>query len=103
MTPENGAAHSDAPITDATVRAIAANTLPWLRRSRSLVLDTDCEVGWSATLVSATGAAISIASPGAAQVTERTALIGAIAGAIVALAPNVRERLRNGRDRGGVP
>ena len=94
---------SSGALAAAPVWALAALTLPWLRRSRSLVLDTVCVVVWSATLVSATGAAISIASPGAAQVTERTALIGAIAGAIVALAPNVRERLRNGRDRGGVP
>ena len=66
-------------------------------------LDTCLVVVWSATLVSATGAAISIAHAGTTQPTERTALIGAIAGAMIALAPSVRERLRTGRDPAGVP
>jgi hypothetical protein len=94
---------SSGALVAAPVWALAALTLPWLLRSRSLVVDTVCVIVWSATLVSATGAAISIAHPGAAQVTEGTALIGAIAGAIIALAPSVRERLRMGRDQTGVP
>ncbi len=94
---------SSGALAAAPVWALAAVTLPWLLRSRSLAVDTAGVVVWSATLVSATGAAISIVHPGAAQVAERTALIGAIAGAIIALAPSVRERLRRGRDRAGVP
>ena len=94
---------SSGALAAAPVWALAAITLPWLLRSRSLVVDTVCVVVWSATLVSATGAAISIAHARAAQVTEGTALIGAIAGAIIALAPSVRERLRTGRDHAGVP
>ncbi len=94
---------SSGALAAAPVWALAALTLPWLLRSRSLVVDTVCVIVWSATLVSATGAAISIAHPGAAKVTEGTALIGAIAGAIIALAPSVRERLRMGRDQAGVP
>ena len=77
-------------------------TLPWLVRNRSLTLDTVVVVVWSATLVSATGAAISIVHAGTTQPTERTALIGAFAGALIALAPSLRERLRTGRDPAGV-
>jgi eukaryotic-like serine/threonine-protein kinase len=86
----------------APVWAIAAVTLPWLVRNRSLTLDTVFVVVWSATLVSATGAAISIVHAGTTQPTERTALIGAFAGALIALAPSLRERLRTGRDPAGV-
>jgi hypothetical protein len=86
----------------APVWAVAAAILPWLVRSRSLTLDTVLVVVWSATLVSATGAAISMAHAGTAQPAERIALIGAFAGALIALAPSVRERLRTGRDRAGV-
>ncbi len=86
----------------APVWAVAAVTLPWLVRDRSLTLDTVFVVVWSATLVSATGAAISIAHAGTTQPTERTALIGTFAGALIALAPSLRERLRTGRDPAGV-
>ncbi len=86
----------------APVWALAAVTLPWLVRNRSLTLDTVFVVVWSATLVSATGAAISIVHAGTAQPTEQTALVGALAGALIALAPSLRERLRTGRDRAGV-
>jgi eukaryotic-like serine/threonine-protein kinase len=86
----------------APVWALAAVTLPWLVRNRSLTLGTVFVVVWSATLVSATGAAISIVHAGTTQPAERTALIGAFAGALIALAPSLRERLRTSRDSAGV-
>jgi len=93
---------SSGALAAAPVWAVAAVTLPWLVRNRSLTLDTVFVVVWSATLVFATGAAISIVHAGTAQPTERTALIGAFAGALIALAPSLRERLRTGRDPAGV-
>ena len=85
----------------APVWAVAAVTLPWLVRNRSLTLDTVFVVVWSATLVSATGAAISIVHAGTTQPTERTALDRCVRGcadrACSKLARTVAHRPRSRR------
>jgi hypothetical protein len=83
----------------AVVWALAALTLPWVRRGRSLQVDIVVVTVWAATLVSATGTVLAIAHPGEALLTTQTAVIGGIAAAGVALAPSIFQATRADRAR----
>jgi hypothetical protein len=71
----------------APVWAGAAVVLPILVRSRSLALDFVMASTWAAFVVFASQAAISLADAGAALVGGLTAVIGAVASVVIALAP----------------
>jgi hypothetical protein len=75
-------------LAGAPVWAAAALVLPWLVRGRSLLLDLVAAGFWSAALVSATQVAVSSAAwPGHAAGQASSATVGAVAAAVVALAP----------------
>ncbi len=74
-------------LTAAPVWALAAVVLPWLVRGRSLRIDLVLVVAWSATVVSATSTVIALDRPANVQLAQGTAVLGAIAGALIALAP----------------
>jgi hypothetical protein len=85
----------------ALVWALAAGVLPWLARGRSLAVDGAIVAAWSASLVSAT--AVAVALGGA----ERTAaggpaVLGAVVGGAVALAPAMLAARRRTRHEGGI-
>ncbi len=84
-------------LVGAPVWAIASITLPWLTRGRSLALTIVLVTAWSATVVSATTTAIALVHPGETLLPTGTAVAGAIAGALIALAPAL---LRAARERG---
>ncbi len=76
-------------LAPALVWALAALTLPWLVRGRSLVLDVVRVVVWAAATVSGTGAAITAvhhAGPPGDWVSAPRVLLGAAACAVIALA-----------------
>jgi len=75
-------------LVPAAVWALAAVVLPWLVLGRSPVLDFARVVVWSAVLASATLVAIAAAHGSGAIPAAPTAVLGAIAGAVVALAPS---------------
>jgi serine/threonine protein kinase len=83
----------------AVVWAVAALTLPWVRRGRSLQMDIVMVTVWAATLVSATGTVLAMAHPGETLLTTQTAVIGGIAAAAVALAPSIFQATRTDRAR----
>jgi hypothetical protein len=72
-------------VAPAAVWAIAAAVLPWLVRGRSLVLDALLVVIWSATVVSACTAAIAAIHGAPETSTAPDAVLGAVAGAGLAL------------------
>jgi hypothetical protein len=79
-------------LAPALVWALAAVTLPWLVRGRSLILDTVRVLAWAAIVVSATGAAMAAlhgTGSGPDGVSDPTALVGAAASAAVALTPSL--------------
>ena len=97
-------------LAPALVWALAAVTLPWLVRGGSLALDVVRVIVWAAVVVSATGAAIAAwhgPAMGAGGVSAPTALLGALASAVVALAPSLlgtrRVALRSGGAGARVP
>jgi hypothetical protein len=69
--------------------ALAAIALPRLVKHRSLKLDIARVTLWSALLVAATAAALGAAGAPKALQTPTSAVLGAVAAAIVALAPTV--------------
>jgi hypothetical protein len=80
-------------LAPAMVWALAALTLPWLVRGRSLVLDVVRVIVWAAVTVSATGAAITAihhAGPPGDWVSAPRVLLGAAACAVIALAGGPR-------------
>jgi serine/threonine protein kinase len=83
----------------AVVWALAALTLPWVRRGRSLQVDIVMVTVWAATFVSATGTVLAIAHPGETLLTTQTAVIGGIAAAVVALTPSILQATRTDRAR----
>ena len=90
-------------LAPALVWALAAVTLPWLVRGGSLVLDVARVVVWATVLVSATGVAVAAwhgSAIGPGGLSAPTALLGALASAVVALAPSLlgtwRVALRSG-------
>ena len=74
----------------AAVWAVAAAVLPWTVRGRSLPRDLVLVAVWAAATVSATEAAIAAAHGSGAQVAPSTAVVGAVAAALLALAPALR-------------
>jgi hypothetical protein len=91
----------------ALVWAAGAVVLPWLVNGRSLALDGVRVVVWSAVLVSTTSAVLHGVRSSVSGATPRTAVIGAIAAAIVALAPGVVRSCRSSHEprhaRPGLP
>jgi hypothetical protein len=74
----------------AVVWALAAVALPWAARGRSLALDAALVVVWSAVVYSATLGVLR----GAHELrAPSTAVAGALAGGLVALAPSIRRYL----------
>jgi len=80
---------SDGLWAPAPIWALAAIALPRLVKHRSLKLDIVRVTLWSALLVAATAAALGAAGAPKALQTPTSAVLGAVAGAIVALAPTV--------------
>jgi eukaryotic-like serine/threonine-protein kinase len=78
----------------APVWALASMTLPWLVRGRSLALDFVLVCTWAAAVVGATTASIALVHPGASLLPSGTAIAGALAGGLIALAPTVRRAAR---------
>jgi hypothetical protein len=72
----------------ALVWAVAAGVLPWLARGRSLPIDGAIVAAWSASLVSATTAAVTLGGAERAAV-GGPAVLGPVVGGAVALAPAV--------------
>ncbi|HWD86084.1 MAG TPA: serine/threonine-protein kinase [Solirubrobacteraceae bacterium] len=73
-------------LAPAAVWAAAAAVLPWLVRGRSLALDAILVVIWSATVVSACTAVIAAVNGAVQMSTAPDAVLGAVAGALIALA-----------------
>jgi hypothetical protein len=73
-------------LAPAAVWALAAAVLPWLVRGRSLALDAILVVIWSATVVSACTAVIAAAHGAPETSTAPDAVLGAVLGALIALA-----------------
>jgi hypothetical protein len=96
---------SSGALLPAPVWALGAMVLPWLVHGRALALDVFRVVVWSTLLVCATSAAVLAAHGSDAVGAPPTAILGAAAGAAVALAPPViarwrhAPRLRNFRTR----
>ncbi len=82
-----GPLFSSGILAPAAVWALAAMSLPWLVRRVSPVSDLVLVVIWSAITALATTAVLAAASGGALH--TRTAVLGAWAGGLVALAPTV--------------
>lgn len=78
---------SSGVLDPALVWAAAAVVLPWLVRGRSPALDVVRVVVWSATLVSATTAVMTLATGSSKHGTPRGAVLGALAGVAIALVP----------------
>jgi eukaryotic-like serine/threonine-protein kinase len=85
----------------APVWAAAAVALPWLVRGRSLAVDAVLATIWTAVTLSGTEAAIAATNPAHAAPAVPTAIIGAVAGGLVALAPSLVRALRLARDANG--
>ncbi|MGI8505367.1 MAG: protein kinase domain-containing protein [Solirubrobacteraceae bacterium] len=79
---------SSGALAPAAVWALAAAVLPWLVLGRSRALDCVRVVIWSAALAAATAAAITVVHGSDLIATAPAAVLGAAAGAVVALAPS---------------
>jgi serine/threonine protein kinase len=90
-------------LSAAPVWAAAAVVLPWLLRGRGLALQFVLVSAWSAMVVSATGTAISLVHSPDRLLGSSTAVAGAVAGALVALAPGAAEAVRTSRADAGSP
>jgi hypothetical protein len=88
---------SSGALAGALVWAVAALTLPWLVRGRSLTADALRVAAWATALVLTTASAIGIAHPDHPMVARQTAVIGGIAAALIALAPSVHGYWHTGR------
>ena len=74
-------------LAGAPVWGIAAAALPWLLRGRALAACVVITTVWSAVLVSATETAVGIVHHGHGLGTPRGAVLGAVVGGLIALAP----------------
>jgi serine/threonine protein kinase len=91
---------SSGALVAAPVWALAAMTLPFLVRGRSLIGDALRAIAWAAVLLAAT--ALALASGGSnAVAAPPSAILGALASIAVALAPTVFKALRGTRDANG--
>jgi eukaryotic-like serine/threonine-protein kinase len=91
---------SSGALAGAPVWALGAVVLPWLVRGRSPALDCARVAMWAAVLVSATEAAIAVVHGSRAAPALRTAVLGGVACAAVALAPTSIRTWRARRDSG---
>lgn len=89
---------SSCALAPAAVWALAAVVLPWLVRRRSLGVDALRVVAWSVALAGATIAVLGGAHGGSSEPAPGTVLVGAAAGAVVALAPSLRSSWRARRE-----
>jgi hypothetical protein len=89
-------------LSGAAVWALAAVVLPWVVRGRSLPRDLVLVSVWAAATVSATEGAIAISSSSYAVTRPPTAIIGAVAGALLALVPAAHSAWRDSRNRANV-
>lgn len=98
---------SSGAVAGAPVWALAAVSLPYLVNRRSLALDVVRVVGWTAFVVSATALAVRAAGHGSAISAPRTAVIGAVAAAVVALCPSAaaawRRKPGSNEPQAGIP
>jgi len=78
----------------AAVWGAAAVALPWISSGRSLALDASRVALWSIAVVAATGVALALGHSAARPATS-TAAVGALAAALVALAPALRSAWRD--------
>jgi eukaryotic-like serine/threonine-protein kinase len=78
----------------ALVWGLAAAALPWLLRGRSLAACCVITTVWSAVLVSATETVVAAVDHGHGLGAPRGAVIGAVAGALIALAPALYAHVR---------
>jgi hypothetical protein len=85
-------------LAGALVWALAALVLPWLVTGRSLARDVVFVSAWAAATVSATEVAIALSSGSHTVSAPPTAIIGAVAGALIALAPSVHRAWRQSRN-----
>ena len=83
-------------LAPAVVWAVAAIVLPWAVRGRSPALDIVRVVMWSATLVTATAVAVTAAHGSDAVSAAPTAVVGAVLGGVIALAPSIVSAARRG-------
>ncbi len=83
----------------AVVWAVAAVVLPWVLRGRSLPRDIVLVTVWAAATVAATDTVIVISSGSDAVTAPPTAVVGAIAGGVLALLPTARRTWRESRSR----
>jgi eukaryotic-like serine/threonine-protein kinase len=94
-------------LAGAPVWALAAASLPYLVNRRSLAFDAVRVVAWTAFVVSATELAVRAAGHGAGISTPRTAVVGAIVAAVIALCPSAaaawRRRPRSNEPQAGIP
>jgi eukaryotic-like serine/threonine-protein kinase len=81
-------------LAPALLWAAGALLLPSLVHGRSLALDALRVILWAAALVAATGPVIRFVSPGARDVSAPSAIAGAVAAAVLALAPVVLRQMR---------
>ncbi len=90
-------------LAGAPVWALAALALPWLVRGRSLAADGARIALWSIALVLATAAALALAHPAHGLLAPHSAVIGAIAAALIAFATGLRGYWHAGRARARFP
>jgi serine/threonine protein kinase len=93
---------SSGALAGAPVWAIAAVVLPWLVRGRSLALDAVLVTIWAATVLSATEVAIAAVNGAHSPSMPSTAVAGALASGIVALAPTLVRAWRTTRHSEGL-
>ncbi len=94
---------SSGALAGAPVWALAAAALPYLVKRRSLALDAARVAGWAAFTASATELAVRAAGHGSPLSAPHTAVIGAVAGAVVALCPSVAGARRRRPNRSNEP
>jgi hypothetical protein len=85
----------------APVWAVAAVVLPGLTGRRSLTVAVVLVTIWSATVVSATATVLALSHPRGAG-TPPTAVLGAVVGAVIALAPVAARRWRSSHRAGSL-
>jgi len=90
-------------LAPAPVWAIAAVVLPWLVTGHSLVGDALRVIVWSVTLVLATTVVLGVLHGARSLGEPHSAVLGAVVGAVVALAPTVLTTWRAARHYGGPP
>jgi len=86
-------------LAGALVWALAALVLPWLVTGRSLPRDIVLVSAWAAMTVSATEATIAMASSTHTVSAPPTAVVGAVVGSLIALAPSAHRARQQSRNR----